>query len=336
MANEKKITIQDVAVAAEVSVATVSRVLNKIDTVKESTKIKVLEAIENLGYEFESTKEYIPMKGNILLVVPSINNPFYTEIIRGSKTAAMQRGYYLLIYEEHILSSTLDDFLRFLKREKPAGLLITNQIPPVVLEKLAAFIPLVQCCEHINSEDYSYVGINETTATANAVAYLGANNKKKIAFLNGPEYHRYAQRRLDGYKLGLEQLGIEYDPKIVFNLPDYAFDVAVSSSISLLKSNNIPDAFLTSSDIIAAAILRAAYCCHLSIPKDFSVIGFGNYDFSANTIPSLSTINIPRFQIGFSACEMLINQLQDNNFRPQSIILDTEFILRESTLFSPL
>ncbi len=107
--------------------------------------------------------------------------------------------------------------------------------------------------------------------------------------------------------------------------------MAYATTCQLLTDEVIPNAFFTASDTLAAAVIRAAKRYNYNVPKDITVIGFDNIDLSSMFSPTITTVSQPKFQMGFSACEMLLEKISNPNFATRSILLDTELIVREST-----
>ena len=328
-----KVTIQEVAVDAGVSLATVSRVLNGTGPVKERTRQKVLASIERLGYKGgESVRCLCQDSRLILFNLPLISNPFYDEIVRGAKMSAAQHGYHILFNEGHAIAAELPALLAVIKKIKAAGMIITNQVPTPLLREIAAVLPVVQCCEFNDEVELPYVSIDDVQASISAVEHLGSLGKKRIAILNGPERYKYSRHRLRGYQLGLTRLGLEYDPQLVVHLPDINYALAVSTTMQMIQSTNPPDAFFSFFDVFAAAVIRGAKLCGYEVPGDFPVVGFDNTDLTSITVPSITTVNQPRLQMGFTACEMLIERLQTPQAPVRQVFMDTELIVRESTI----
>lgn len=327
----KKITISDIAQAAGVSVATVSRVVNQTGIVKESTYKRVSNAITSLGYEIDKDWQSQPGSGMILMDFPSTTNPFYTNLVKGAKMSASQHGYHLLINEDLINEKSLPNLQTIIKKARIAGMITCNQIGTAELRKLSEMIPIVQCGEYNDAIDLPYVSVDDVHAAINVVEYLFSIGKKRIALLNGPEIYKYARHRLQGYQMGLETCGLPFDPSIVITLPDVQYNLAISTAIQLINSENPPDAFFACADVFAIAALRAIHLTGYQVPKDFSVVGFDNIDVTASTVPSITTVSQPQQQLGFTAGELLHEKIQNSDIPPKKIILETELIIREST-----
>lgn len=327
----KRITISDVAKAAGVSLATVSRVINQAGIVKESTHKKVMDAINQLGYEVDKNLLAMPNGKLIIFNLPSIDNPFYSNVLKGVKMSAAQHGYQLLVSEGLINQNTLPGLQSIIKKSHVIGMLTCNHIPTAELKQLNEMIPIVQCCEYNEVLDISFVSIDDIQASINVVKYLSSIGKNRIALLNGPESYKYSRHRLQGYQIGLDNCGLPYDPNLVITLPDIHYDLAISTVMQLVNSPNPPDAFFASSDVFAIAALRAIHLAGYKVPEDFSVVGFDNIDVTSALVPSITTVNQPQLQIGFTSCELLHEKIQNPDAPTKKVLLETELIIREST-----
>ncbi len=330
---DKKVTVSQIAKYAGVSPATVSRVLNHRDQVKEDTILKVEEAMNALNFTPDaSSQEPSYANTNLLINVNSLTNPFYGEVLQGVLASAKAADFCPLIYQEHLSASTISNFCQLIKNINAAGVLLLNQTPLPLLDAIHAFVPVVQCCDYDPDSSISYIGINDFSSARNAVRHLIASGRKKIAFLNGPKRFVYAQERQRGYEKALEESGISLPSGWHINLPKVDYDIAYSNACQLLNNENHPNAFFTSSDILAAAVIRAAKRFGLQVPQDVMVVGFDNRDISQMMIPSITTVNQPKFQLGYGSCDILINQIRNPGIiTDDSMLLDTELIVREST-----
>lgn len=327
--NKLKSNIRDVAKQAGVSPATVSRVFNHAEPMKEETRQKVLAAAKLLGY---SPKEPVADNRSILVMnVPFIGNPFYSDIIKGAKSAATHNNCTLIITEETFTLETLPDYLSTLRHINAKGLIVLNYLTPETRDLINKKLPLVQCCEFDTNSQVSCVGIDNVHAAEKAVKHLVSLGRTKIAFLNGPSSYKYSEYRLKGYQKVLREYNLHPNPEWCINLPDITIDYAYATAIRLLTSNSIPDAIFTASDICAAGVIKAAVHKNFQVPEDIMVVGFDNIDISSMTMPSITTINQPRFQLGFVACNILCEKIKNPNAEQQTVLMETELVIREST-----
>ena len=328
----KKITVSLIAEKAQVSPATVSRVLNHRELVKEPTIRRVEEAMRSLGCQIENTvtvsKETQPL---IVLNIPGIENVFYQEIIRGARVSAKAHGCHLLIHESHLNKGSLLDFCNLLRRVDAAGVILLNRVSEEGLNQIRVIAPLVQCCEYNDHADYPYVSIDDARAAELATEYLLSNGGSKIALINGPGNFKYARRRQEGFMNALRNAEVMIPKQWIVQLPEVSYEMAYAAVCRLLNSDSRPNAFFTISDVFAAAVIRAAKRFHLHVPRDILVVGFDNIELSSMTSPSITTVNQPKFQMGYTACEMLLELMEDPHGEMKSLLLDTELVIREST-----
>ncbi|GMO55728.1 MAG: DNA-binding transcriptional regulator CytR [Termitinemataceae bacterium] len=331
--NGKKATYQQIAKETGLSPATISRIFTGAQAVREETRQKVLAILQESGYDISTLPP--PDDGHnsrlLILNVPNIGNPFYTELIHGSKTAAMQRGYQLLTNEDHINDNTIGNFLTMLQSVNAAGLLLTNHVPTQLLRKLNDVIPLVQCCEYDESLDIPFVSIDDVAVAKTATDYLISLGRKSIAFINGPLRYKYARDRLNGYKESLKNAGITFDPDLVMQLPDINFDFAVSALLTMLDGGAKPNAFFCASDVLAAAVIKVLLRRGINVPNEIAVVGVDNIDISVMTTPTITTISQSEYQLGFTSCGVLIERIHNPKTQFNNIVLSTELIVREST-----
>lgn len=330
--SSKKITYSAIAEASGISIATISRVINNSDNVREETKNTVIQAMKHLGFDTTSIEMGSSKSDDLILFnIPSLDNPFYSLIIQGAKAAAQRNGYNMLVNEDPIDEKSFESFTDLLKKTNAAGLITTNCIPRSTLKKLNECIPIVQCCECIPSLDIPYITIDDVSASRNAVEHLLSLGKRRIAFINGPLEYKYAQDRLKGYLQALEQAQVKKDPEIIIQLQQISYDMAVSAAFQLLNSELRPDAFFASSDVYAAAVIKAVRRSSLSIPQDIAIVGFDNIELSTMCTPSITTVNQPKFQLGLHSCEMLIKRISGEQIPISKMYMETELIVRETT-----
>ncbi len=330
---KEKITISDIAGKSGVSPATVSRVLNHRDLVKLETIQQVERAMAELGYLSESGSKGIPEPEPLIIMnVPGLDNVFYLKILAGARVSATAHGYQLLINDAPINSSSIHSFTELLRQVHASGVILLNHVPEEQLNLIHAVCPLVQCCEYNADSDYPYVSIDDYESAKMATEYLISSNCNKIALINGPRTFKYAVNRQAGFLDALRQADITIPQDWIVQLPDVNYQMAYSAVCRLLNSDVRPNAFFVISDIFAAAVIRAAKRFNLNVPQDILVVGFDNIDFSMMTNPTITTVNQPSFQIGYSAAELLMESIEHPDIPPKSLTLDTELIIRESTV----
>lgn len=324
-------TITEVAGRAGVSIATVSRVLNDPSRVKAATVARVNEAIDLVGYRRDDPA---PQKRNglIVAVLPNLDNPFYAKIIRGMQAAAKSHALEVLIYPEDSVDShctRLSDLLRMISA---GGLIILSPVNNLsVLEELSGMIPLVQCAEYNERSLLPYVSVDDYAAARGAVETLLKSGRKRIGLINGPEKFKYSRQRYLGYEAALRQAGLTPNPALVAQVTEMGFDCSLAVARQMLLASERPDAILAASDMFSAAVVKVASTEGIDIPRDLSLISFDNTYISRLTHPGVTAVNMPQFQLGYMACELLADRmLNPTSAEPRHFLLNTELVMRDS------
>lgn len=325
-------TVVEVANLAGVSIATVSRALNEPQKVRASTLSGVLAAMDQLGYPHESPAT-VSHSEIVVVVLPNMDNPFYAKIIKGMQASAKSHNLEVMIYPEGSVDAHLHKLTHLLQITNASGLILLSPVlDPEVLQLLNEITPLVQCAEYNEKSSLPYVSVDDFAAAKNAVETLIGWGRRRIALINGPEKYKYARQRYNGYAEALKQAGLTVDPALTAHVTEMGFDSSLAVARQMLMTNVRPDAVLATSDMFAAAVVKAANSENLSIPGDLSLIGFDNTYISQMSHPSVTAVNMPQFQLGYMACEVLADRIQNpSSANPRQYLLKTELVLREST-----
>lgn len=323
-------TITDVAKLADVSNATVSRVLNAKQNVKTDTAERVCRAMDELGYQYtvaaEEEKNHL-----IVVVLPNLDNPFYAKIVQGIQASAKSHRHDSMIYLCKDVDTNYHKLIDGLRLTHACGVIILSPVnDPGALKAINAVAPLVQCAEYNEHCAFPYVSVDDFAASKSAVAYMISRGRRRIALINGPQKYKYARQRYAGYAEALKSAGLTPNPAFVFHVSEMGYDGALSVASQLLLGKERPDAILATSDIFAAAAAKAASAAGLSVPQDLSIIGFDNTFVSSVSHPSITAVNMPQFQLGYMACEVLADRILNPGGEQQSFLLKTELVIRES------
>ncbi len=326
-------SFSEIAEEAGVSTATVSRVLNGQSNVKADLIEKVYNVLETRGL---NPNEYIvqaPSSGRLLLfVLPFEFNSFFNEIIKGAKASALQHGYTMMILQEQLGSNTFSSFEQLISHTKISGVICLNHLNAQLMHTLSSIVPVVQCCDYdLNSKTVSSVSFDDFKMASTADNHLISHGRRKIAFISGSLKYRDNYVRQEGYLKTLQAAGIKPTLRWIVNLPEINYNMAFSSATQLLSQTYRPDAFLTISDLYACAVINAARQLKLRVPDDLMVIGYDNVDDATISSPPITTINTPKYQLGYTAAELLIDRIQNPDSAAQHIKLQSELIIREST-----
>ncbi|MFC0270361.1 LacI family DNA-binding transcriptional regulator [Metabacillus herbersteinensis] len=325
--------IQQVAKQAGVSVATVSRVLNGQNTVASKTRIKVEDAIKKLSYEPSMLGRNLRnSESRILLVlIPTISNPFYLEIIKGIENVAISQNYNILLCETDSNPERENIYFDLVRTKMVDG--IISMDPAVNVEtliKLAEKHSIIQCSEYAIDSGIPYVTIDNEEASYLAVKHLIKIGHEKIALINSDEKYLYARQRRIGYQRALEEQGILVNNDYIIHTQHLGFENGKQAMKKILNLEDRPTAVFAVSDLLAIGALKEISTNGLHVPNDIAVVGFDKIDFSNMTNPTLTTIAQPMYKMGTIAAKMLISQIKGEEV--ESIILDHELVIRGSTL----
>lgn len=325
--------IQQVAQKASVSVATVSRVLNNVTSVSPKTRIRVENAIKELNYEPSMLGRNLRNSESrlLLVVIPSISNPFYTEIIKGIEKIAIVNNYNILLCETDSNPQRENIYFNMVKNKLADG--IISMDPTVNMQKLnelAENHSIILCSEYEEGGSIPYVTINNELAAYQAVKHLIKIGNKKIALINSDEKFLYARQRRHGYERALKEFDLPIRSEWVYNTGQLDFENGVHAMRKLLQLKERPSAVFAVSDTLAIGALKEINVSGLKVPDDIAIVGFDKISFSNLTNPTLTTIAQPMYKMGCTAASMLINSIKGN--KVESIVLDHEMVIRESTM----
>ena len=329
---EKKITIASIAEKTGLSPATISRSLNHPELVQENTVQFIRKAMDELGYSpaVKERSRSQSVKPLIIVGVPEISNPFFNEMFSSLYDAARANSFDMLVCEARLENaSATEEFRQLLIRMNASGLILMSPDPDSMIS-LSKTIPIVQCCIKWETSGIPSVSVDDYKSARTATEYLLSKGRKKCAMINGAKSMSFAQERERGFIDALRSENLEIREDWIINIPNVDYEAAYATTNRLLQADDKPDAFFASSDVFAAAVVRAAKNNSLEIPEDVTVIGFDNIDFSRMTTPAITTISQPKTAIGYSAFEMIMQLIRNPNSDVRSITLDTELIIRET------
>ncbi|MFA1778811.1 catabolite control protein A [Bacillus velezensis] len=329
------ITIYDVAREANVSMATVSRVVNGNPNVKPTTRKKVLEAIDRLGYRPNAVARGLASKKTttVGVIIPDISSIFYSELARGIEDIAT-------MYKYNIILSNSDQNL-----EKELHLLNTmlgKQVDGIVFmggnitdEHVEEFkrspVPIVLAASVEEQVETPSVAIDYEQAIYDAVKLFIDKGHRDIAFVSGPMQEPINRsKKLQGYKRALEEAAIPFNEQFVAE-GDYTYDSGMEALQSLMGLDRKPTAILSATDEMALGIIHAAQDQGLSIPDDLDIIGFDNTRLSLMVRPQLSTVVQPTYDIGAVAMRLLTKLMNKEPVEEHIVELPHRIELRQST-----
>ncbi|WP_224925521.1 catabolite control protein A [Bacillus pumilus] len=329
------VTIYDVAREANVSMATVSRVVNGNPNVKPTTRKKVLEAIDRLGYRPNAVARGLASKKTttVGVIIPDISSIFYSELARGIEDIATMYKYNIILSnsdqntdkELHLLNTMLG-------KQVDGIVFMGGNITDVLVEEFKRSpVPIVLAASVEEQAQTPSVNINYEQAIYDSVQLLVEKGHKRIAFVSGPMSEPInSMRKLAGYKRALEEAGIAFDDALVAE-GDYSYDSGIESLAHLLEQSDKPTAVIAATDEMALGVIHGAQDRGVSIPEDLEVIGFDNTRLSLMVRPQLTTVVQPTYDIGAVAMRLLTKLMNKEQVNDQIVELPHRIEERQST-----
>ncbi|MDD6143966.1 MAG: LacI family DNA-binding transcriptional regulator [bacterium] len=331
-------TISDVAKLAGVSVATVSRVINQKGNVLPKAEEAVRKAIAELNYSPNSIGRNLrQLKTNRILVLqPSIINPFYSHVVRGIDAAAHQAGYHIMLSDTNSDPERERQYLEMLESHVADGAILTTPCHlPEYYREFASRYPMVFCTEDYGDSPISSVTMDNVAAALDATRYLINLGHTKIAFLCVYGNRHTVAQRLKGYQLAMQEAGLAIRPEFFVEATAERDDLAAGVAQNIVRKftalPDMPTAIFCTSDLIGMGAIRGLRECGFSVPEDISVFSFDDIDAAKLYDPMLSTVYIPKYKMGSKAVELLLERIQNPECKPRRELVQHEIRAREST-----
>lgn len=322
-------TIHDVAKRAEVSPITVSRVINEIGHVKDETRVRVLQAIEELNYvpnqqarSLRSRRTY-----TLALLITDFTNPFWTTVARGVEDKATENNFSV------ILCNTDEDVT---KEQRYVKILLEKRVDGVVAapasskgahfaQLRAQHVPYVLIDRRLDQLDTDVVLCENQETSRELIASLLADGHRRIAIITGPEHISTADERLKGYRQALEQAGVSLDPALIRRGP-FTQQTGQDSTRELLALPNPPTAIFACNNFIAFGTLITLNEQGIQMPEQMKLVAFDEIPLLSVVAPSLTVAVQPAYQMGAIATELVIKQILGGQHEPQEVTLKPSII----------
>lgn len=334
-----KPTIKDVAKRAQVSIATVSLVIHNHDRISSDTKKKVQKAIKELDYHpSKSARNLVSQKtGNIGFILTDDHflrtEPFYTRIFLGTEFEARDRSYYILLTTVDSNYKKTDPLPRFVLDQSVDGIIIAGKVPDALVDNLSEYdLPLVFVDYTTGNNNYPVVLIDNIQGGILAVDHLIKYGHKNIAFIGGDIEHPSISDRLNGYMRALNNAGIEVNKKLVHTSSPYPDrHNGYEAARKLFTRNKNITAVFACNDAMAIGVMHYLKDHNYKIPEDVSVIGFDDVEADLLLDPPLTTVRVPKIELGAEALRVMTELLKNKNTGAKKILVPIELIIRQST-----
>ncbi|WP_109302480.1 LacI family DNA-binding transcriptional regulator [Aquimarina sp. AU474] len=339
---KKRVKLEDIARKLNISIATVSRALDKNPRVKLSTREKVFKEAKSMGYmPNQIAKSLSSGKTNIIgVIIPRYDEPFFIEVCRGIDRYARQHNYKILISSSRNSFEFERENLISFERGLVDGIILSPTHETETFTHIKSIIkkgiPVVlfdNIREEVSGADH--VLIEDDKASFTAVEFLIKKDKKRIAFIGGIKEKKVFQDRYKGYLDAMKKYNIPVYDELILHCDSLDREFEDAEIREFFNGISItPDAIFTCTDNYGLLTMKTLLKAGYKIPEDVSVIGFGDLGLGEVFVPSMTCITQPSFEMGQKVAELLIDQFNepnDVNHRKKVVKLKTELILREST-----
>jgi DNA-binding LacI/PurR family transcriptional regulator len=339
-------TIQDVAEKAGVSKATVSAVLNDKTTVKESTRERVLEAMQQLNYRPRAaarqrlSTEKMQFVG---FVLREIGNPYYAEIITGADTVLREHGYITLVAATEGDFKTEQRITRLFTHKDVDGILLTPAMDgdtdlSHIFELKRHNVSFV-LLEEIRGIQANLVDVDNVQGAKAAVLHLIELGHAHIVHFQGPEYSLHSQERLSGFRRAFSESELVFSDRLVVQAGDslengYRTGLDFFSRCLKKGKGECPTAATCYNDLVALGLIRALDELGLKVPDDVSVVGYDDLKLLQylTAASQLTSVRVPKYEVGRTAAELLHRQIEaETAGPPRKVYLHAELVVRETT-----
>jgi DNA-binding LacI/PurR family transcriptional regulator len=330
-------TIKDIARKLQISTSTVSRALRDKYDVKPETREKVLELAKELNYLPSSQALGLKQKKTLTIgvVVPEIDNEFFSDAIYGIENVAFERDYHVMICQTRDSAEREERIVEKLLTARVDGIIlsISSSVTDVKhLKRVMEYdVPLVLFDRISDKIDTHKVLNDDYDGALKATEHLIQRGKKRIAHLAGSQNLQIAKLRRQGYEDALKQSGLKVNENFIVESGFKREDSRRAAKALLIDQQ--PDAIFCASDNVAIGALLAARELGLKVPEEVAIMGFSNLSISELIDPPLSTINQPAKEMGETSAKLLLDIIgqEKKGFEPKTIVLKTEVVAREST-----
>ena len=328
-------TIEDVAREAQVSVATVSRVINDSGLVKAETAQRVRGVIKQLSYTPNLAARNLRRNESrvVMMLAPNFTNPYYSQILSGICDMSRQLGYITLVYNTYdTITPKEQALIELIETNKVDGtILLAINHDDSWLNKYKDDYSIVQCSEFVQDSTLPHISADSYAAAYEATQYLIGLGHSSIGFVGSENRFQSTIQRYRGYVDALQNAGLPLREAWVDKASvDYSFQSGYAAAQRVLSAKTRPSAMFCVSDVVALGVISQAQEMGLAVPGDLSVIGFDDVDYTTMFHPHLTTVSIPCYEVGQRAMLMLQQCMQKKDDIETSVYVPYKFIVRES------
>ena len=331
------VTIKDVAREANVSVATVSRVLNGSGPVKEATRRLIREVAGKMRYVPHSgARSLITSKTQTLgVLLPDLYGEFFSEVIRGMDDTAQKNGFHLLISRAYADRHGIETAIKAMRGRVDGVVVMSPDLDSDSLLNLPSTIPVVLLCSVSRGNEIDSLTIQNCRGAREMVTHLVSLGHRRIAIIKGSPRNYDAAERLRGYRIALREGGITPD-SVLEREGDFTEAGGYNATLDLLAMSPRPTAIFAANDSMAIGALSALRDAWVQVPEEMAVAGFDDIPLARFMDPPLSSVRVPICELGARAVGLLLNGITHKNDHPRRRErVSTELVVRRSTGAKP-
>lgn len=336
--DKKEISISEVAKRAGVSKSTVSRILNNKGKFSKEVVERVRKIVKKYNYKPNILARSLRSRKTkaVGLILPSVTNLFFLEIIKGVEDIASQSSYIVILCDSDERKEKESMYFHMLEDRWVEGIIYsgvtgdTEQEKQNIEDLSKKNIPIVLIDREIEDYFTSAVLIDNKKAAFDATNYCINLGHRRIGFISGPLEVKIFLERLKGYRKALEKRGIEFDKNLVEE-GSLTIESGILATRKLLAKKEPPSAIFASSDSMAIGAIKEIQKEGLKVPEDISVVGFDDIPLASLISPPLTTVSQPKYQMGREAMILLLRMIEEEKASKSKIILETKLVVRKST-----
>ena len=326
-------TMDDVAKTANVSVTTVSHVLNGTRKVHPETEKLVRAAIQEVGYIQNSLARSLAMSATntIGVAIPTFSNHYFSEVVRSIESECMKNGLMMLFSDTHDDPDQELKIVQAFHQRRVDGVVLAPA-DDGRLESLAYLrnnkIPAV-LVDHLLSQGFDQVGVKNKQAAQELIGHLIGHGHQRIGFISGAAWNSTSAERVDGYRAALKVAGLPFDETLVC-CGESAIEPARIATRKLLALDKRPTAIMTSNNLMTIGAMRALREAGIDVPQQMAFVGFDDFDWADLFNPRLTVMAQPLEEIGAKALNLLIKRIKNPDGNRQTIRISPTIQIRNS------
>lgn len=328
------VTVKEVAELSGVSVSTVSHVVNGTRFVSEGLKNRVLSAMEQLHYRPNRLAKSLRSKhtSSLGLLIADITNPYYSEMAWNIEYLCYLQNYSVMLCNSDGSPSKEEFYINRLMEWQVDGIIIISPavLPARINGLLTMDLPVILIDS--DSQDYGLdsVSVDNFSGGVMAANHLISLGHKRIACINGARENVTNNERVNGFRSAMEAAGLDVDEDLIVT-SDFEVVCGMQNALKLLDNETPPTAIFACDDLMAYGAVQAVYSKGLKVPQDLSVVGFDDIYLSKYTVPPLTTIKQPLYELSEEAVNCFFDRMENPDRLARKIRLDLQLEIRGST-----